>query len=101
MSYTTYADPSTLNTYSDATALFPILTFSFFACFLQIRLSYHTLSSSLTPGPLDLVVNFVKESSDGKVTLNKIHLTLDVPMRNNRDGWIRWEAALPENMQLR
>ena len=76
-------------------------TFLFFSSFLQIRLSYHTLSSSLTPGPLDLVVNFVKESSDGKVTLDKIHLTLDVPMRNNRDGWIRWEAALPENMQQR
>ena len=56
----------------------------------------------MTPGPLDLVVNFVNESSDGKVkSLKQIHLTLDVPMRNNRDGWIRWEAALPSYMELR
>jgi hypothetical protein len=73
----------------------------FLIFFPQIRLSYHTHSSSLTPGPLDLVVNFIKESPDGKVSLQQIHLTLDIPMRNKGDGWIRWEAALPETMQLR
>ena len=47
------------------------------------------------PGLLDLDVHFMETGLDGQVRMKQVDLTRDNPMKNNRDGWIRWEVALP------
>jgi len=48
-----------------------------------------------------LVVHFVNESAGTKTNLRPISLTVNIPMGKNKEGWLRWEAHLPEEMQYR
>ena len=65
---------------------------------LQIRLSYHASSTAIRPGPMELVVYFMEKGHDNQVSFKPKHLHFDM---NGREGWIRWEAALPLEYQQR
>lgn len=68
----------------------------------QIRLNYHLHSATMTPpGPLELYVKYVNDTSGDNGFVTQLLLTKVRPMRISVKGWQRWEAALPVMPQLR
>ena len=68
----------------------------------QVRLNYHTHSSTITgPGPLELYVRYENDSSLENGFVPDISLTKLRRMGSEGAGWHRWEAPLPTHPQLR
>ena len=68
---------------------------------LQVRLNYHSQSATMKPGPLDLFVQYVNDTSGDNSYAPHYQLTTAHPMEANEQGWQRWEAPLPAMPQLR
>lgn len=55
----------------------------------------------MTPGPLDLYIQYTNDSSGGNGFIPQYRLTMERPMDTSEKGWQRWEAAMPTFPQLR
>jgi hypothetical protein len=61
----------------------------------------------MTPGPLELMVHYFNDTGTGTKSGTSYsssrprYLTFDYPMNMNQDGWNRWEAIFPTDIQLR
>ncbi|TRY72569.1 hypothetical protein TCAL_00190 [Tigriopus californicus] len=68
----------------------------------RIRLSYHVMSESITPGFLDLYVHYKNDSSlDGSEIEHKLTRVTTDELMMDHYGWKRWEAVIPPMPQLR
>ena len=65
----------------------------------QLRLNYHSHSAKIQPGPLDVYIQYVNDSSRDNGFVRQEWLNMN--FRMNAEGWLRWEVALPTFPQLR
>lgn len=72
-----------------------------FPPFFQVRLNYHSQSKTMAPGPMDLYVQYLNDTSADNGFRPPHHLTQANPMKPHKQGWQRWEAPLPIWPQLR